>query len=213
MRRKSGELNIFSMSALDLFASALGAFILITLILMPYYKKEVPSETPTTCPVCPTFTCGEMCPMPTIPEPTVCPEIVPTPTPVCEPTPTTELVDNLMVYNMRWNVSGDIDLHVYTPDGHFSYENPTLPGAPGEMTLDNIDGGENSLEIWMSYSPTPGDYKICHKNLASQTITVVGVLNKPSGPVAIAPQSVRPDAMECPLRFRIDSDYTFTQLN
>jgi cell division protein FtsB len=39
MKKKNREINIFSMSALDLFASALGAFILISLILFPYYLK------------------------------------------------------------------------------------------------------------------------------------------------------------------------------
>lgn len=41
-RRKSREINIFSMSALDLFASALGAFILIAIIALPYYLKVEP---------------------------------------------------------------------------------------------------------------------------------------------------------------------------
>lgn len=36
-RNKKQEINIFSMSALDLFASALGAFILIAVIALPYY--------------------------------------------------------------------------------------------------------------------------------------------------------------------------------
>ena len=40
MKRRSRELVIFSMSALDLFASALGAFILVTIILLPYYLKH-----------------------------------------------------------------------------------------------------------------------------------------------------------------------------
>ena len=39
MKRKNKEINIFSMSALDLFASALGAFILIAIIALPYYLK------------------------------------------------------------------------------------------------------------------------------------------------------------------------------
>jgi hypothetical protein len=38
--RKNREINIFSMSALDLFACALGAFFLLMIILFPYYKKE-----------------------------------------------------------------------------------------------------------------------------------------------------------------------------
>ena len=39
MKRKSRELSIFSMSALDLFASALGAFILISVVMFPYFPN------------------------------------------------------------------------------------------------------------------------------------------------------------------------------
>lgn len=39
MKRRNRELNIFSMSALDLFASALGAFILITIVLLPFFPN------------------------------------------------------------------------------------------------------------------------------------------------------------------------------
>jgi hypothetical protein len=39
MKKRGRELNIFSMSALDLFASALGAFILITVVLFPYFPN------------------------------------------------------------------------------------------------------------------------------------------------------------------------------
>lgn len=38
MRRRSRNISVFSISALDLFAAALGAFILIVLVLFPYYK-------------------------------------------------------------------------------------------------------------------------------------------------------------------------------
>lgn len=39
-RKKNRDINIFSMSALDLFASALGAFIIIAVIALPYYLKK-----------------------------------------------------------------------------------------------------------------------------------------------------------------------------
>ncbi|MEE8371329.1 MAG: vWA domain-containing protein [Sphingomonadales bacterium] len=39
MKRRSREINIFSISALDLFASALGAFLLITVVLLPYFPN------------------------------------------------------------------------------------------------------------------------------------------------------------------------------
>jgi hypothetical protein len=40
MRRRSFALEIFGVSALDLFASALGAFIVVTVILFPYYQRQ-----------------------------------------------------------------------------------------------------------------------------------------------------------------------------
>ena len=40
MRRRSREINIFRIWALDLFASAMGTFILIAIILFPYYLKN-----------------------------------------------------------------------------------------------------------------------------------------------------------------------------
>lgn len=39
MKRKSRDISIFSMSALDLFASALGAFILIAVVMFPYFPN------------------------------------------------------------------------------------------------------------------------------------------------------------------------------
>ena len=44
MKKASREINIFSMSALDLFASALGAFILISIILFPYFPNTGDSK-------------------------------------------------------------------------------------------------------------------------------------------------------------------------
>lgn len=40
MRRPSRNIEIFSMSVLDMFASALGAFIMVAIILFPYYQKN-----------------------------------------------------------------------------------------------------------------------------------------------------------------------------
>jgi len=40
LRRPGREIEIFSMSVLDMFASALGAFIMVTIILFPYYNKK-----------------------------------------------------------------------------------------------------------------------------------------------------------------------------
>ena len=46
MKTRNREINIFSMSALDLFASALGAFILIAIILLPFFPNLSQSSNP-----------------------------------------------------------------------------------------------------------------------------------------------------------------------
>ncbi|MEM9740520.1 MAG: hypothetical protein AAF829_11685 [Pseudomonadota bacterium] len=45
-RRPSREIEIFSLSAIDLFAAAMSAFALLTVVLMPYYQKEIVEKTP-----------------------------------------------------------------------------------------------------------------------------------------------------------------------
>jgi hypothetical protein len=44
VRTRQRNFEVFSLSAIDLFASAMGAFIIITIILMPDYQKEVRSQ-------------------------------------------------------------------------------------------------------------------------------------------------------------------------
>lgn len=44
MRSRRRTFEIYSLSAIDLFASAMGAFIVISIILMPDYQKEVRSQ-------------------------------------------------------------------------------------------------------------------------------------------------------------------------
>jgi hypothetical protein len=46
MRRNSREINTLSISALDLFATAMGAFAIIMLILFPHYSPKPPDEPP-----------------------------------------------------------------------------------------------------------------------------------------------------------------------
>ena len=44
MKRRNRVFEVYSMSAIDLFASAMGAYIIISIILMPDYQKEVRSQ-------------------------------------------------------------------------------------------------------------------------------------------------------------------------
>ncbi len=46
MKRRPRDIEVFSMSAIDLFAAAMGAFALLAIILLPYYQKEIQEITP-----------------------------------------------------------------------------------------------------------------------------------------------------------------------
>ena len=48
MRRSSREINTLSLSALDLFATAMGAFAIIMLILFPHYNPKPKDPPPLT---------------------------------------------------------------------------------------------------------------------------------------------------------------------
>jgi len=48
MRRSSREINTLSLSALDLFATAMGAFAIIMLILFPHYDPKPIAQPPLT---------------------------------------------------------------------------------------------------------------------------------------------------------------------
>lgn len=45
-KRADRDVNVFSLSAVDLFAAAMGAFALLTIILLPYYQNEIRELTP-----------------------------------------------------------------------------------------------------------------------------------------------------------------------
>ncbi|MEM1412254.1 MAG: hypothetical protein AAGH19_07835 [Pseudomonadota bacterium] len=47
MKTTNRELSVFSTSAVDLFASALGAFILLMMLLFPYYRHAGPESAPS----------------------------------------------------------------------------------------------------------------------------------------------------------------------
>ena len=72
MKRRSREISIFSMSALDLFASALGAFILLAIVIFPYFPNTartpiaaVAAPPPDPCP--PVRPCPPSAPCPPCP--------------------------------------------------------------------------------------------------------------------------------------------------
>ena len=170
IRKRLKEINIFSMSVVDLFACALGAFILIALILFPYYLKSDPvpcpiCPDPTPCPICePPTPCPicEDCPPP-------CPEVPECP--VCPPE-SVEKKDYLLVL-MSWEPEDDVDMYVKDPTGAvYSYQNIEYPHSPAQFAEDNKVGPGN--EIWI-HPPevVPGIYEVFYHYFAQRTGSVL----------------------------------------
>ena len=73
MKKRNREVNVFSISALDLFASALGAFIVLSLIFVVFFMMTARFTSPT--PPEPTVSEAVVCPEVPAPEPLVCPVV------------------------------------------------------------------------------------------------------------------------------------------
>ena len=103
MKRKKREVSAFNMSAVDLFASAMGAFILLAVIALPFFPKT--SDSPPA-PVCPE-------PSPVIPVPAACPDPVVQTCPVCPPVPEEAFVlkdiDLVIVLDVTGSMDESID--------------------------------------------------------------------------------------------------------
>ena len=99
MKRKKREVSAFSMSAVDLFASAMGAFILLAVIALPFFPKT--TDTP------PVPVCAE--PSPVIPVPAACPDPVVQTCPVCPPVPEEAFVLKDIDLVIVLDVTGSMD--------------------------------------------------------------------------------------------------------
>lgn len=151
MRRRNREISIFSMSALDLFASALGAFILLTIVIFPYF--------PNISPV------------------VAAPE-EPAPIPDPEPDDLRERVEEaerryrdlweryqrevrrgFVMVAISWSTGDDVDLHIIDPRGNeYYYAAREHRGSPARFEEDTTRGPGN--EFWLHPRVEPGVYEV-----------------------------------------------------
>ena len=157
MRQRNREFNIFSISALDLFASAMGVFALIAIILFPYYlQTSDPAATRQLRTELEQLR-GENEQL------------------------RKQLSRGFLVVVLRWNTRGqDVDLHVVNPRGQeFSYEQHNrdgghFPGVAAFLTVDSRRGP--GVEVWLEPIAAPGRYQIAanlydrHGNSSNPTI-------------------------------------------
>lgn len=183
MKRRSRDINIFSISTLDLFASALGAFILITLVLFPYFPNtgdspervsEVREEMRSALEAVETqnrAAAGQL--------ETAQGRIADLQQQLAQCEASTDTTDDritsmqqqlqtcraalditFVVVVISWNsADDDVDLHVVDPSrNEYYYAARTFAGSNAAFEEDSTVGPGN--EIWQSLAANPGTYEV-----------------------------------------------------
>ena len=183
MLRRNRDINIFSLSMLDVFCGALGAFLIVMIILLPYYKKESIDFAQEN---------QELEQQVTTLEAQVArmqQELEQMQQQLAEALAQAQQAEQLqqelaeaearaqeaeqrarraeallnqtflLVY-VRWETANqDVDLHIIDPSGaEFYYEQKTIPGRPGELAEDSQYGPGN--EVWEIALAPPGEYRL-----------------------------------------------------
>lgn len=162
MKSKNREINIFNMSALDLFASALGAFLLLAVVALPYFgntaimdDEEAAAELQRTREALAQAQAElEACRAELESERTARTQAE-AQLEQCR----REAQANFLLILMNWGSQDDVDLHVTDPSGNeYYYESRAFSGSPARFEEDNTVGPGN--EVWLHPDVSPGVYTI-----------------------------------------------------
>ena len=170
MRRPNRHIEIFSISALDLFASALGAFILVAIILFPYYLKDKKTAeslaiSEAALEKAKAEIARQQSDLITLQSRSkddaarvseLQKQVAKYQSAISKP---------FLVVGIRWIVPGaDIDLHVTDPAGHefYWFKNNNgrrdYPSSGAELSYDMTSGP--AVELWQDAAAIPGEYKV-----------------------------------------------------
>ena len=183
MKRRGREYNIFSMAALDLFASALGAFILISVVLLPYFPNtrdwrevaELRGELDAASLQLDRCLAGEQQRARAL-------QRSERDLAHCA----AQLKRRFVLVLMSWGTFDDVDLHVVDPDQReFYFRAPRHAGSPAKLEEDNTRGPGN--EIWLHPAATAGEYRVYYRYYTRRTrdVEVRGAVLTPAGRVPL----------------------------
>ena len=175
MKFRSREFNVFSMSALDLFASALGAFILISFVLMPYFLRlndeevmRIRTELAETrasleqseraLTECQEREASCQARLESVLRDAESLQGCQAELNSCQE----RLSKTFLAVVIQWATSRhDVDLHIVDPSGkEFYFEKPSFVGHPGELSADTKIGP--GVEIWEVREAMSGRYRVLY---------------------------------------------------
>tara|TARA_R100000900_G_scaffold146533_1_gene137422 strand:+ start:3348 stop:4073 length:726 start_codon:yes stop_codon:yes gene_type:complete len=229
LKLRNKEVNIFSMSALDLFASALGAFMLLAIVALPFFpntgdspqlvenlQAEMQAEIDELREQLESQNIELDAPSDilsqTQEELAQCQAEIPAGDILTSTQNELEACRDLLQQTfvlvvISWGTSDDVDLHIIDPQGNeYYYAARTFPGSDAAFEEDNIQGPGN--EIWLSPSAMQGDYEIysnMYSKSAANPATVRGSILHQNGRIAL-PDTILSATGEKPLivTFNVD---------
>lgn len=166
MRRRSREISVFNLSMLDVIAGAMAAFLILVVILLPYYDKTTIDHQAEIQSLTQALAAAETAQR----EAQAQAERAQAQAAQAEQEAARQqdraeglarqLAQTFLVLYVRWDTRDDVDLHVIDPSGAEFWwnEHKRLPGRPGELSEDAILGPAN--EVWEIRDAPPGDYRI-----------------------------------------------------
>lgn len=165
MKLRPREINIFSMSALDLFASALGAFMLLAIMALPFFPNTGDSPQLAAEAMAKLEEAREK-----LRDARNAAESNEQQLQQCQ----SQLSDaesslqaceavaqlTFVLVVISWSKTDDVDLHVIDPIGNeYYWKKRRFPGSDAALEEDNIRGPGN--EIWLSPRARQGRYQVC----------------------------------------------------
>lgn len=180
MRRPRREITTLSLSMLDVIAGTMAAFLILMVILLPYYDKEAvdqQAEIDAQRQAVASAQAAQAAAERQAQEAqdqlaTLRSTVTAMQTQVQQAEREAQqhqdraeglarqLARTFLVLYVRWDTHDDVDLHLTDPSGaEFWWNNhKTIPGRPGELSEDNILGPGN--EVWEIREAPPGDYQV-----------------------------------------------------
>lgn len=177
MAKRNREINIFNFSMLDVITGAMGAYLAVMVVLLPYYQKKDEPQTETS-----SMTPEELRKTLEQAQQQVKQaqeqakslqqalsksqaELQDAKSQASQQAKRIEQLESevqrtFMLIHIQWAVLGpDVDLHVFDPKGnHFSFKNRTASGSSGDLSVDSTVGPGN--EVFVDSHAVPGDYKV-----------------------------------------------------
>lgn len=165
MRARSREIATLSLSMLDVIAGAMAAFLILVVILLPYYKQETVNQVAVIAELRQKAADAESAraAAENAAQAAQAEARLARAEAERQRSRAEELARQLgrtfLVLYVRWDTHDDVDLHLTDPSGaEFWWNNKILPGRPGELSEDNIVGPGN--EVWEVRDAPPGDYRV-----------------------------------------------------